>query len=291
MSDILIVGSAGQLGFELMRAAWPRGCQIFGVDLAELDITDAAAVARELQRLQPALVVNAAAYTAVDRAEDEPELALRVNRDGVANLARAGMPLVHVSTDYVFDGEKAGQYLEQDATGPLGVYGQSKLEGEQALRSLLAEHVILRTAWVFGAHGQNFVKTMLRLGAERDVVRVVDDQRGTPTPAAAIAAAIAQIAAAILEQRASYGTYHFAGAPPVTWYGFARAIFDEQRARGERVPELVAITTAEYPTRAKRPRNAALDSSAIGAAFGVSPPDWRSGLCAVLDELGGRNEP
>jgi dTDP-4-dehydrorhamnose reductase len=291
MADVLIVGSAGQLGFELTRAAWPAGYRISGVDLAELDITDASAVARQIEARSPELIVNAAAYTAVDRSEDEAELALRVNRDGVANLARLGMPLVHVSTDYVFDGEKPGAYREQDPTAPLGVYGQTKLEGEQVLRSSLPQHVIVRTAWVFGAHGQNFVKTMLRLGAERDVVRVVDDQRGSPTPAAALAAAIVTIATAILENRATYGTFHFGGVPPVSWYGFARAIFDQQRARGGRVPELVPITTADYPTRARRGKNTALDSSAIGTAYGISPPDWRNGLCAVLEELGGRNAP
>jgi dTDP-4-dehydrorhamnose reductase len=289
MADVLVVGHAGQLGFELMRAKWPVGLELAGVDQAELDITDAAAVARAIDDQRPRLIVNAAAYTAVDRAEDEAEPAMSINRDGVANLARARVPMIHVSTDYVFDGEKFEPYLEDDPTGPLGVYGRTKLEGEQIVRTLLAEHVIVRTAWVFGAHGHNFVKTMLRLGAERDVVRVVNDQRGSPTPAAAIAGAIVTIAESMLERRAHYGTFHFAGVPPVSWYGFARAIFDQQEARGARVPELVPITTAEYPTRARRGKHTGLDSSAIGAAYGISPPDWQTGLMAVLDELGGRS--
>lgn len=288
MPEVLVTGGAGQLGFELSRAEWPPGTHVVVRERAELDIADAAAVSSAVSALRPDLIVNAAAYTEVDRAEDEPERAFAVNRDGPRNLAESGTPLIHVSTDYVFDGNKAGAYVESDATAPLGVYGDSKLAGENAIRERLAEHVVLRTSWVFGARGKNFVKTMLRLGSERDVIRVVDDQRGGPTPAAALAAAIVRIAERMVTDTGVYGTFHFGGAPAITWFGFARAVFDEARARGLRAPELVPITTAEYPLRAKRAANSELDCTAIRRAYGIEQPSWRTGLAAVLDELVGR---
>jgi dTDP-4-dehydrorhamnose reductase len=287
--DVLVTGGAGQLGFELSRAEWPRDVRVVSRERSELDITDAAAVERAMATLRPDLIVNAAAYTDVDRAEDEPERAFAVNRDGPRHLAAAGVPLIHVSTDYVFDGEKAGAYGENDATGPLGVYGESKLAGESAIRERLTEHVVVRTSWVFGARGKNFVKTMLRLGSERDVIRVVDDQRGGPTPAAALAAAIVRIAERVLAGRGAFGTFHLGGAPAVTWFGFARAVFDEARARGQRAPELVPITTAEYPLKARRAKNSELDCTSIRRAYDIEQPSWRSGLAAVLDELVGRS--
>ena len=288
MVRILVVGSGGQLGFELLRAEWPAGYEPTGAPRAELDVTDAVAVERAVLAIEPQLIVNAAAYTAVDRAEDEPERAFAVNRDGARNLARAGVPLIHVSTDYVFDGSRAGAHVESDAINPLGVYGASKAAGEAEVREHQARHVILRTAWVFGVHGQNFVKTMLRLGEERDRLRVVDDQRGCPTPASAIAAAIVKIAERIVEGDARFGTFHYAGAPVTTWHGFARAIFDQQRARGRRVPELEAIGSEQYPTRARRAKNSELDCSAIAGAYGLAQPSWQRGLEAVLGELGRR---
>jgi dTDP-4-dehydrorhamnose reductase len=288
VADVLVVGSGGQLGFELLRASWPHGWRVIGKTHAELDVSDARAVRVALAELKPALVVNAAAYTQVDRAEDEPERAFAVNRDGAAHLADGKIPLIHVSTDYVFDGEKSGPYLESDAVAPLGVYGASKLAGEEAVRAREPRHVILRTAWVFGAHGQNFVKTMLRLAAERDIVRVVADQRGCPTPAADIARAIVRIATCIADGSASFGTFHFAGMPATSWHDFARAIFEEQRTRGGRVPELQAISSDQYPTRARRAKNSELGGDAIRKTYALEAPSWRAGLSAMLDEIGRR---
>jgi dTDP-4-dehydrorhamnose reductase len=285
---VLIAGSGGQLGFELSRARWPRDVRVIAKQRAELDITDAQSVANAVAALRPSLIVNAAAYTEVDRAEDEPERAFAVNRDGVSHLAASGVPLIHVSTDYVFDGDKKSAYREDDAPNPLGVYGASKLAGEIAVRERLEHHVIVRASWVFGAHGKNFVKTMLRLGSERDQIRVVDDQRGCPTPAAELAAALVRIAERIVRGDASFGTFHFGGAPATTWYGFAQAVFEERRARGERAPELVPITTDQFPLKAKRAQNSELDCGAILRAYGLEQPSWRAGLGAVLDELGGR---
>jgi dTDP-4-dehydrorhamnose reductase len=289
MASILILGSGGQLGFELMRTAWPAGLQPVGLPRSRCDIADADAVARILAETRPAVIVNAAAYTAVDRAEAEPEAAFRTNRDGPAVLgavsAEHGIPLIHVSTDYVFDGSKPGGYGETDPVSPLGVYGRSKLEGEAALAAAWSRHVILRTAWVFGAQGQNFVKTMIRLGTERDTLRVVEDQRGCPTPADSLAAAIAAIAAAIVEGRGSWGIYHLAGDEPISWHGFAAAIFERLARRIGKAPTLTAITTAEYPTPARRPANSVLACTRVARDYGIAPPSWRDGLDRVMAEL------
>ena len=283
-ADVLVVGSGGQLGFELMRAGWPSEWTVVGRPRAELDVTSSRAVEDAISELRPRIVVNAAAYTAVDRAESDSEQAFAVNRDGVRYLARAcktaGATLLHVSTDYVFDGEKSGPYTEDDATAPLGVYGQSKLEGEQAVREVLGEHVILRTSWVFGAHGQNFVKTMVRLAGERDVVRVVADQHGRPTAAADIAAALVRIA-----ERPIFGTFHFGGDPPATWHDLAAEVFAGLAARGRRRPRLEAITTAEYPTPARRPANAVLACEKLRRAYSIALPSWAKSLSEVLAEL------
>jgi dTDP-4-dehydrorhamnose reductase len=285
--DVLLVGSGGQLGFELLRAEWPRGLRVVGLSRAELDLTDAANVRHVLACSRPEIVVNAAAYTAVDRAEQEPELAFAVNRDGARHLAERAPALVHVSTDYVFDGKKDGAYLETDAARPLGVYGASKLAGEEAVRATLARHVIVRTAWLFGVQGANFVKTMIRLAAERERVGVVHDQRGCPTPAAELARAIVRIVERIANRSASFGTFHYAGAPATTWHGFAREIFEMLRARGRRVPELQPIATEEYPVPARRAQNSELACGAILAAYGIQQPSWAAGLSAVIDELSG----
>ena len=224
MRTILVFGANGQVGFELMRTAWGPGQIPVGLTRADGDVTDAQAVAAAMATHRPALVVNASAYTAVDKAESEPDAAFAVNRDGPANLARAcaaaGVPLIHISTDYVFDGtSKTEPWREDDPVAPQGVYAAGKLAGEEAVQAALPDHVILRTAWVFGAHGHNFVKTMLRLARERDELRVVADQHGCPTPAAAIAAAIAAIAQARLTGGWTPGVFHFAGAPATTGAG------------------------------------------------------------------------
>ena len=234
-------------------------------------------------------VINAAAYTAVDRAEEEEALATAINGHAPAAIARAaaarGLPFVHVSTDYVFDGA-GGPYAPDAPTAPLGAYGRSKLAGEEGVRAAYEEagggpHVVLRTAWVFSAHGSNFARTMLRLGAERDALRVVDDQRGGPTPAASIARALLTIAGRLREGAPS-GTHHLAGAPDTSWAGFAREIM----ARAGLSCAVEGITTADYPTPAARPADSRLDCRSLRAAFGIARPDWREGLDDVLRELG-----
>jgi dTDP-4-dehydrorhamnose reductase len=289
MVEILIFGSGGQLGHELMRTDWPAGLTPIGLPRAGCDIADADAVDAALRRHRPALIVNAAAYTAVDRAETEPMAAFRTNRDGPATLgagcAAQSIPMIHISTDYVFDGSKPAPYVESDPVAPLGRYGASKAAGEAALRAALDRHVILRTSWLFGAHGPNFVKTMLRLAGERDELAVVDDQRGSPTPAAALAGAVATIAGAALTGDTAWGTYHYAGTNPVTWHGLAVATIGELQRRTGRAVRVRPITTAEYPTPVRRPANSVLSCDLIRAVFGIGQPDWRIGLGQVLDEL------
>jgi dTDP-4-dehydrorhamnose reductase len=286
---LLVLGAAGQVGRELCRLAWPDGTTISAVDRAEVEIADRDAVFAAVERDRPDIVINAAAYTAVDRAESEPEAAWAANCTGPANLAAAcggaAIPLIHLSTDYVFDGTKPGPYREEDPVNPLGVYGKSKEAGDRAVREALPEHVILRTAWLYSAHGHNFVKTMLRLGEERPVLRVVADQTGSPTSAADVAGAIRAIVQQIRSGNSRWGTYHFAGAGAVTWHGFAEAIF-ELAAPWRGPPPLVeAIATAEYPTPARRPANSMLDCTRTGDAFGIVPRPWREALTEVIDEL------
>jgi dTDP-4-dehydrorhamnose reductase len=287
---VLVLGAGGQVGHELRRHAWPADTQVLAFDRLGLDITRREAILATVAREHPDVVVNAAAYTAVDRAESEPEAAWATNCSGPGQIAAAcgegGIPLIHISTDYVFDGAKSGPYREDDPVNPLGVYGASKEAGERAVREALREHVILRTAWVYGAHGHNFVKTMLRLAEQRPVLRVVADQIGSPTAAGEIAGAIALIAWRIANGNTAWGTYHFAAAGTVTWHGFAEAIFDlASRWRGP-PPRVEPITTADYPTPARRPANSVLDCSRIAAAFGVEPRPWRAALAEVIEELG-----
>jgi dTDP-4-dehydrorhamnose reductase len=286
---LLVLGAGGQVGRELCRLAWPAGYDVAAFDRAGVDITQSEAVVAAMARERPDIVINAAAYTAVDRAETERDAAWAGNCTGPANLARscheAGVPLVHLSTDYVFDGKKIGAYREDDPVNPLGVYGRSKEAGDRAVRGALVEHVILRTALVYSAHGGNFVKTMLRLAGERPVLRVVADQTGSPTSAADIAAALGTIVAQIAAGNTNWGTCHFAGGGAVSWHGFAEAIF-ALAAQWRGPPPLVeAITTADYPTPARRPANSVLDCSRIGATFGIVPRPWREALAEVIREL------
>ena len=286
---ILVFGAGGQIGREVYRAAWPSRCAVLPLERKALDITKSAAVGAVLARETPDLVINLAAYTTVDRAESEPEEAWAVNCAGAAHIAAAceesATPLIHLSTDYVFDGRKAGPYREDDAVDPLGVYGRSKEAGERAVRAALAHHVILRTAWIFGVYGANFVKTMLRLASERPVLSVVADQRGCPTGAADVAAALIVVAEHIERGEAKWGTYHFVGADATTWHGFAEAIFDLAAPRLAVRPQVDPITTDQYPTPARRPMNSVLDCRKIGDAFGIAPPPWRKALAAVISEL------
>jgi len=292
---ILVFGASGQIGREVCRAAWPPRYAILPLDRKAVDITKSAAVSAMLARETPDLVINLAAYTAVDRAESEPGVAWAANCAGAAHIAGAcdesATPLVHLSTDYVFDGRKTGPYREEDAVGPLGVYGRSKEAGERAVRAAVARHMILRTAWVFGAYGANFVKTMLRLAAERPVLRVVADQRGCPTAAADIAAALMVIAAHIERGEAKWGTYHFVGAGAASWHSFAQAIFDQAAPQLAACPQVEPITTEQYPTPARRPMNSVLDCRKIEEVFGISSPPWRTALATVIRELLDRTPP
>ena len=286
---LLVLGAGGQVGRELCRREWPAGDRLAAFDRADVDITREESIAAAMRRERPDLVINAAAYTAVDRAESEPDAAWAVNAAGPGHLAAgcktAGIPLMHISTDYVFDGSKTGPYQEEDPVNPLGVYGRSKEAGDRAIRDALAEHVILRTAWVYSAHGHNFVKTMLRLAGERPVLRVVADQTGSPTSAADIAEAIASVVRRIAAGQRRWGTYHFTGAGAVTWHGFAEAIFALAAPWRGPPPRVEPITTADYPTPARRPANSLLDCRSIGEAFGIVPRPWRDALAEVVREL------
>jgi dTDP-4-dehydrorhamnose reductase len=288
---LLVLGAGGQVGRELCRREWPASYRLAAFDRGDVDIIREESIAAAMQRERPDIVVNAAAYTAVDRAESEPDAAWAVNCTGPALLAAAcrgaAIPLIHISTDYVFDGSKPGPYREDDPVDPLGVYGRSKEAGDRAIREALPEHVILRTAWVYSAHGHNFVKTMLRLAAERPVLRVVADQTGSPTSAADIAAAIATVVQRIAAGQGQWqwGTFNFTGAGAVTWHGFAETIFDLAEPWRGPPPRVEAITTADYPTPARRPANSVLDCSRIGEAFGITPRPWREALADVIPEL------
>jgi dTDP-4-dehydrorhamnose reductase len=286
---LLVLGAGGQVGHELYRLAWPAGYSITAFDRSGVDIARREAVFAAVARERPDIVINAAAYTAVDRAESEPDIAWASNCTGPANLAAVcrdvGIPLIHLSTDYVFDGSKAGAYREDDPVKPLGVYGKSKEAGDQAVRGALAHHVILRTAWVYSGHGHNFVKTMLRLAGERPVLRVVADQIGSPTSAGDIAAAIAAIVQQFDAGNSSWGTYHFAGGGAVSWHGFAQAIVELAAPWRGTAPLVEAITTADYPTPAQRPANSVLDCRRIAEAFGIVPRPWREALAEVIAEL------
>jgi len=288
---ILLTGANGQVGRELSNRGGQRGFEVLALDRSDLDITDPVAVGREVNRSGVSLVVNAAGYTAVDEAESEPELAFGVNRDGPAYLASAcekvGIPLVHISTDYVFDGQKQGAYFETDPVSPLSVYGKSKAAGEVEVRECLREHFILRTGWVYGVHGHNFVKTMLRLGREREVIQVVDDQYGCPTYAADLAETILRIAAQLQEGRQIiWGTYHYCGKGVTSWHGFAEEIF---RLASEyaslKVKRVEPISTSEYPTPAQRPSSSILDCSVLAKTFNIHPQPWAESLAHMLEVL------
>lgn len=289
--DILVTGAGGQVAWELERRAVAAGLSLKSLGISELDITDTKAVHAAVTAAAPKAVINAAAYTAVDKAESEKALAFAVNRDGPGYLAAAcaarDIPLVHISTDYVFDGASKDPYLEDDLTGPLGVYGASKLAGEAAVRAFLDRHVIVRTAWVYGVHGHNFVKTMLRLGAERDVLRVVADQRGAPTFAGDLADALLVVARRLINEappEAAYGTFHYTGGGAVTWHGFAERIFDIAAPKLGRRPKVEAIATEDYPTPARRPANSVLDCSKIGRVHGIMQRPWEAALQEMLAE-------
>ena len=282
---IAVFGAGGQVGAALARRARERRMKLMLFSHADADITDYKTVIEALRDASAGLAINAAAYTAVDKAESEPERAFAINRDGAANLAQAcavhGAQLIHISTDYVFDGTKDAPYLENDPIAPVGAYGRSKAEGEAAVIGVAPDCMVLRTAWVYGLEGANFVKTMLRLGSERDVVRVVNDQQGSPTFAGDLANAILTLVTS--GKRATASVYHLAGQGVATWYELAHEIFAETERRGLKTPRLEAITTAEYPTPAKRPANSVLDCNLIKRDFGIVLPDWRDALKRMLN--------
>ncbi|HEX5123543.1 MAG TPA: dTDP-4-dehydrorhamnose reductase [Rhodanobacteraceae bacterium] len=296
---LLVLGANGQVGFELARALAPLvdvlAATRHGADGAlRADLSDTASLEAALDDARADIIVNAAAYTAVDRAEDEPELADRINHLAVAEIGawakRNGKRVVHYSTDYVFDGSSTHPYREDDATAALGVYGRSKLAGEDALRASGARHLIIRTAWVYAARGHNFVRTMLRLARERDELRVVSDQVGAPTPAGLIANATAMMLRQWLgdgDDARRDGTYHVVSSGTCSWFAFAEAIVDDAAGSGliARKPRVSPIATADYPTRARRPAYSVLDTAKAEAAFGLQLPHWRAGLEPVLDEL------
>ncbi len=286
---ILIFGGNGQLGQELMRAAPSQAISMRALSRTDADITDNAAVKAAFSQYKPDLVVNAAAYTKVDLAESNLEAARRDNEVGPAVLASAcavaGVPMMHVSTDYVFDGATAGAYRESDPVCPINVYGCTKAAGEDAVRQILKRHVIMRTAWLYSEFGHNFLKTMLRLAATRDELRIVADQRGSPTSAREVAGAILLIAPVLLRDESVWGTYHFTAGGVTTWYGFGSRVVAIQAPITGRNPRVVPIQTAEYPTAAKRPANSQLDCRLFAQVFGFSPRHWTEGVDATTRTL------
>lgn len=279
---ILITGAKGQVGTDLVLEAKRRGHHVYGFASTELDITSKAMVDTVVAEIAPDVVINAAAYTSVDKAETEKEKAYAVNEAGVKNLAKTckmlDVPLLHISTDYVFDGENKEPYVETDTPNPTGVYGASKLAGEIALQKSWQKHIILRVSWVFGEHGNNFVKTMLRLAKDRNELSVVNDQYGAPTAAAAIAECLLDIAekSDFGEPVFSWGLYHYQSDPGVTWYEFSKTIFRQAKESGMLDKEMVVhpIRSAQFPTPVKRPLNSKLNGEKVGRVFSVSPSKW-----------------
>jgi len=283
---VLITGCKGQVGQELVFLAAEYGCEAIGLGRESFDITNQSVVETVIQQYQPSAVINAAAYTAVDKAENDVEAAFAVNATGVRYLAQAcadmDIPLVHISTDYVFDGTKVEAYNEDDTVNPLSVYGKSKLAGEESVRRVCKKYYILRTSWVFSKHGNNFVKTMMRLGKERDVLSVVSDQKGKPTSAQEMAEIIYTM---LMSNKKAWGLYHLAQPDVTTWYEFADAIFSEARNKGVelKLKTLNKITTRGYPTPAKRPENSELDCTKLEDTFAIKIKPWDTAVRSALD--------
>ncbi len=288
---ILVIGESGQLARSLAQAASENGIALATAGRPKLDLLDADTVAAAIKDMRPSAVINAAAYTAVDKAETEVDAAFAINAHAVEHLAlacaKADIPLLHISTDYVFDGSKSQPYVETDAVSPINAYGRSKLAGEQLLRAAHRKHVILRTAWVYSPYGNNFLKTMLRVGATRREVTVVDDQRGSPTYAPHLASALLAIAHRVCNGNPDelWGTYHTTGCGEATWCQFAQEIFDIGREHGLNLGTAVPITTSQYPTPARRPANSRLDNALLQQRFGVKLPDWRVGARECIAQL------
>lgn len=288
---VLLTGANGQLGRCVQDVFAASGHELIAFDRLALDISNSESVNSVVGKHCPQVIINAAAYTAVDKAETESEMAAQINTVGAANLARAAKDidalLIHISTDYVFDGKKTTPYVESDATNPQGVYGQTKLAGEQEVQRYCSKHVILRTAWVFSEYGNNFVKTMLRLGKERDALSVVADQVGCPTYAGDIARACLSVCEAAEAGRAKYGVYHYCGGEAVSWYEFASIIFEQAVAKGmlSKMPSLAAIATEQYPTPAVRPAYSVLDEALFLSAYQASPLTGGEAIRVCLERL------
>ena len=281
---VLVTGREGQLARGLLEAADSVGIQVLAIGRPDIDVADERSVTAVIARERPDIVVNAAAYTAVDKAESEPAVALAVNALGAEAVARAcaahSIPIIQISTDYVFDGMKDGPYVENDFTAPINVYGRTKLEGEQRVAKVCQRHLILRTAWVFSPWGANFVRTMLRLATTRPSIGVVDDQRGSPTSASHLARIVLEIAARVVTDPTSarWGIYHAVGGGETSWFGFAREVFRHAAAQGLPVADVAPIATSAYPTPARRPANSRLNCDKLRLAFGLELPDWRLGV-------------
>lgn len=287
---LAITGKNGQVVSALQALAGPD-LEIVALGRPELDLARPDTVFKALREAKPDVVVSAAAYTAVDKAESEPDIAFAVNRDGAKAVARAakniGVPIIHISTDYVFDGTKTTAYVENDPTGPASVYGRSKLEGEQAVSESTDNYAVLRTAWVYSEYGSNFLKTMLRLSESRDEINVVADQFGCPTSANDIAVAIVSIARKLAKDPASdlRGVFHMSGTGETNWAGFAKQIFEFSAENGGKSMIVNEITTAQYPTPARRPANSRLDCSKLGEVYGIRLPEWQTSTRAVMAAL------
>jgi len=288
---VLIAGYKGQLGNDLMDCALRRGIDAVGADRPDYDITTGESVEQLFSQAGPFdVAINAAAYTAVDQAESDGDIAYAVNRDGAGNLARAcaqhGIPLIHISTDYVFAGLQTRPYTPSDPVGPQGVYAQSKAAGEEVVRRRLDRHLIIRISWLFGLYGNNFVKTMLRLGREKQMIKVVDDQIGSPTYAGDLAAALLQVAEQIHGGLTAWGTYHYCNQGALTWYAFTRKIFAFARPYEKlTIRDVVSILTAHYPTPAPRPHYSVLDCSSFDQTFGIPRRPWEAALKEMLAAL------
>ncbi|MDB5594913.1 MAG: dTDP-4-dehydrorhamnose reductase [Hyphomicrobiales bacterium] len=289
---IVVTGHQGQVVSALKERAASAGATIVTIGRPELDLADDSDCTEAFASLRPDVIVSAGAYTAVDKAESEPDLAMRINAGGAGLVARAAaaldVPIIHLSTDYVFDGTKASPWVETDPTGPVSVYGATKLAGELAVRAATPKSVMLRISWVYAPFGNNFVRTMLRLAETRDTMRVIADQTGAPTSALDIADGILKVAQRVAARSydpANYGIFHMGAAGQASWADFAEAIFSGLAARGGKHVVVERITTAEYPTPARRPANSRLDSSAIAHVHGVVLPHWRESLETVLDRL------
>jgi dTDP-4-dehydrorhamnose reductase len=288
---LLLLGATGQVGTELRALPLPKNIEIVAPAPTDIDLRDSSAIASIIANEPWGVVINAAAYTDVDRAETEEAIAFAVNTEAPARLAAEtasrGIPLVHISTDYVFDGRKGAPYVEQDQTAPLNVYGRSKLAGEHAVQTGNQRHIIIRSSWVYSPYGKNFVRTILRLAAEREQLVIVADQRGCPTAARDLAQACLDIAlrCASERDRAPYGIYHFVGAGEASWFEFASAIVDLAADRLGRKPSVVPIRTIDYPTPAVRPADSRLNCEAILSAYGITPRPWRQSLTETIDRL------